>query len=160
MKIANFIIAFLCLVMLISCKKNEESRYGISFNKVRQNVGLRQLNRSWIVARIDTNCISWRNPEIDKIYTGKDSFYCGKVLTFRGDSVIKESDMFLGKNQFKLAEQLVQEYVIYTYYFLPDDGHSSGWSYFAERDPSNGKRGYITKESADSILFSWGIHYP
>ena len=157
-------ILFIISLLFVSCElKNckEDIKFGIGFNNKRKEVGLISLSDNWIKKKNNNlDQIWYYNPDIDSSNIGNEAFHYAKVLTIRNDSIILESDQFIGKESYMSSYGKVQEYLIYTYNFNPENEHIKDWTYLIVRDSKKGKRGYISKNEADSILSSWGFSYP
>lgn len=153
-----YLVLLLIILCTTSCKRSSNNiKYGLKFNKERIDIGLALLSSDWIVSCLNENQIWWDNPVI---YNDSIALYISKVIQLKNDTIISETDIFINKNSLEVHGIIIKEKLYYTYYFIPYEEFTKGWTYLVEQNPENGKRGYISKHEADSILLSWGLSYP
>ena len=167
-----------CLFCFISCKKNNEkyylkntsiqTQYGLKFNPIRQIVGLEMLNKNWKAyiyppkVITGTNRIDWSFNTDNFAVKLKKPCYFGKTTDFKFNLIISESDLYTSSKyfdcyDFKFNKIKCFEILFYTYYFLPVEHHTIGWSYYLETKYKSNIQGHKTKQEADSILNSWRL---
>jgi hypothetical protein len=164
-------------LFLLSCKEetkfktvSHNSRYGVTFNPIRQFIGLEPLNMTWesCVPKKQHNLIRidwWYKKGIKYNQIINKSFYGSKVIWFDFDIPIKEADLYISSNcfdAFNIRSQKIKvnKVLYYIYQYVPDNLNKIGWSYYYSTDSNDNIRGNITKSEADSILYSWGLTRP
>jgi len=164
----NKITYFSCLffILLASCNNVQplEKRYGIKFNKKREKIGLIPLISQWQFDNSDNKIwIFWNPKNLDSLKNSSNAYYGQKRMRFKNDTLIFEADEFVGPKPFSEKGEFGE--LAYIYYFTPYEMRSIGWEYSIMWQIGEDERGmivsskYITKNEADSILFSWGLKY-
>ena len=150
---------------MTSCKhvQNMEDRYGIKFNGEREKIGLMPLNSQWVPSHNERDRIWWNPKNPDSLKNIANALYGGKKIHLENDTLISETDVFFGPESFTSPEQYVDLFC--TYFFEPYEMYSKGWfCRVHKRIGEYEKRVFcstndITKNEADSILYSWGLQY-
>ena len=101
----RFVLMIFCLC-LFSCKiKNKYEqrevlilKYGTSFNKDRDQIGLDTINKDWIFENIiDGRTLYIEKPGINENSRKDSSFYFGKRLDLNNGFVESETDIYIKK---------------------------------------------------------------
>ena len=158
-------LGYFFLIVMTSCKhvQNMEDHYGSKYNVERKKIGLILLNSQCLSFHKERDRIWWNPKNLDSLKNTANAFYGGKTIHLENDTLISEADIFVGPESFTKPEQYVELY--YIYYYKPYEMFSTGWMYQVVKRIGENERGmlcsanYITRNEADSILYSWGLRY-
>ena len=182
--INSLVLTVVSLFFMTSCrerhndnKSNNNDNYGVSFNSVRDSLGLAALNENWepyIRKKTEDDedefRIRWQDPNMDYTTIKDAGNYAWKTIAIEETTgkIKRESDVFLRPIDFINWGRAEYDYfrLCYTYVFIPDEyDEVAGWNYYLFIDNYDYRektkiKGKITKHVADSILNSWGLSYP
>jgi len=172
--IIAFIFLLSCL-FIVSCKQNKSSKsivlkYGIEFNPVRSFIGLEPINRNW---ESHSNKFKHVNhPSFIRIDWWDKATYPGKVIKkpcyacksifMDFGIIIWETDMYISSERFIIKSTngnilRINKTLTYRYRYEPDNFYNVGWDYYYGTDSNEKVSRFISKQQADSILYSWGL---
>lgn len=172
------------MLLLVACggmERDKMEQYKSSFNPTRQKVGLLPFNDKWdIIPFSERNAFSCNDSTIvqmafDSVNMINKGFYAGKALFFNDYdsldcSLYSEVDRFI-INRRDEKGRFIRNELYYYYVFKPVGGTSEtvGGKYSLSQQEYDEEatdpyfRTYytsqnLTKEQADSVFTSWGIH--
>lgn len=178
------VILFVAFMMLSSCmhksginSENSNSYYSAGLNPLRSFVGLKLIYPDWIyLGEASFNGFTikrWINPTINSKYDSghwniKKPCYALKLLWFKMDILIQETDVFLsyetyqGYLQYKdkgIRSAILNRELSRTYYYFPSIwvDPDKKWNYLYSTSNKERVRLVIPEIKADSILSSWGL---
>jgi hypothetical protein len=176
MKKRNYLQVWCLLALIIATQgctgtDSPNPKYGMAFNGERERIGLPVLQENWRYNKIiGESADEWINPS----YNEDIPYHFKKTVTFNRDTIINETDYYIGQQEFNTIDGRGKEHLYITYYFIEYEEYDKkcdiGWECIfvtaTEATSSNlvpERRAYawtiidITKEEADSILVSWGL---
>jgi hypothetical protein len=147
--------------MILQSCEYAPPKYGLKFNETREKIGLPILSENWEHLKEfgETGSSSWINPNYDK----EKPYYFRKTVIFNKDTIIWESDWYIGQQKFNTIDGTFNEELYITYHFIKNKYHNFGWECVlstaikSDNDYYHIENISITKEKADSILVSWGL---
>jgi hypothetical protein len=171
-------------MLLSSCRhkssinsENNNSYYSTGLNPLRTFVGLKPIYPDWIKLGDDSfngfTIKRWINPLINSKYHNghwniEEPCYAMKLLWFKMDVLIQETDIFLSPKTYQgylqhkgksIHRAVLNKELCRTYYYFPpiwvDPDQLWNYSYSTSNDEH--VRLVIPKIQADSILYSWGL---
>jgi len=159
MKKTIFFIFYIFMI-LQSCEY-APPRYGLEFNDVREEIGLPILPENWEHHKTlrETGSSKWTNPD----YDNEKPCHFKKTVVFNEDTIIWESNQYLGQQKFNTIDGTIREELLITYHFIENEEHNIGWEYVLLTGEKADDHLYyfvinnIAKEEADSILVLWGF---
>jgi hypothetical protein len=164
-----YYICYLVLFMMFlqGCKY-EQPKYGTEFNFEREKIGLPILQENWEYVKIHGVKNGYVNSWINPIMAEENPYYFDKTISFSKDTIIRETDKYIGRQKIETIDGTFKEVLYVTYNFVKNENNDVGWNYVLRTGErytatNTGKEHYslqninITKESADSILTSWGL---
>ena len=178
------VILFVAFMMLVSCGHesynnlhDSNSYYSAGINPLRSFVGLKPIYPDWIYAGESSfngfTIKRWINPTINSKYDSghwniKEPCYALKLLWFKMDILIQETDVFLsyetyqGYLQYKdkgIRSAILNRELSRTYYYFPSIwvDPDKKWNYLYSTSNKERVRLVIPEIKADSILSSWGL---
>jgi hypothetical protein len=150
----------------------EEFKYGIRFNQIREKIGLPILQENWGYLKSHGAHQSYCSKEGYRANTWANltkkrniPFHYRKTVMFseNEEQIIRETNEFVGPQKVETTSEVFREKLYITYSFIKDEDYDIGWKYELSKGVESGLGGTyrentnITKESADSILTSWGL---
>jgi len=157
-------VVLLLTTLLGSCfnvvNKQPLPKYGMEFNEERKKIGLPVLQGNWNYIWADGykefgNV--WVNPICDTDIS--IPYYFKKSTGYNNDTIISESDCYVGTRKFETIDGTFEEMLYITYYFADKQ-----WKYVFRGEYKSDEFKYshlsnfdLTKSQADSILKSWNI---
>ena len=145
-------------LFMSSCSYSDlNSRYGVAYNQVRQNVGLSVLDSTWRYSKaVGVIGGSWLNPNCPN---GSPCYYEKSFLCENDGTMLWEDDTYIGPNKYTTVDGTFEETLHITYYFK-----DKRWKYLWRRGVSvkNSRWEFdeyeeISSKEADSLLTLWGI---
>jgi len=158
---------FFVFLILQGCKYTPP-KYGIEFNKTREEIGLPVLLENWDHKKtIEKGYSTWVNPNYDreKPYYDRKPYYHEKTVVYNKDTILWEANTYIGLQKFTTIDGTFKEELNIKYYFVKNEDNKIRWEYnlFTAIKSDNGYYSMstinITKEEADAILVSWGLPY-
>lgn len=151
----------LAIGLLASCSSGDPmvKKYGLDFNKQRQELGLPVLQANWKLVKNDQGILRWA-PDGNLNAAG----FIHKQVTIKDNKLYAEENRFEGKNKYQRDGTDYTEEVYIGCYF-DDKEQISEWNcvFKGTRNPINNSASEgdtkITVKQADSIVTSWGIKY-
>ena len=148
---------FVSLLMSSCSNSNLNSKYGVAYNQVRQNISLPILDSTWRYNEaVGVVGGSWINPICPK---GTPCHFKKCFLCENDGTMIWEEDIYIGQNKYTTVDGTFEEMLRITYYFKDNKwGYlwttgvsvkNSRWEH--EQDEE------ISSKEADSLLTLWGI---
>jgi len=163
-----FVVVLLSSILL-SCKnekqdnkKDLKTTYGIHYNPIRRFIGLDTFNVNWVVYRelfVQEHLYrkDWYDKELS-IENGRKNYHSLKTIWFQFDIPIIEGDEYTLCYYDSVKNILIDKMVGYSYHYVPDIYFAVGWRYHYYTNMIESVRGNVTKQQADSILYSWGVN--
>lgn len=153
MRINCFFVALLCLMISGCSNKELDTKYGTSFNRVREKNGVPLLSKKWNIAtKFNRDEISWVPHNNKEIYDLK------KVI-IRSDFIV-DSNRFCSGRKVKSGDPdcgLGDEYISMHYYFDKTGTKVKKLEIYTNSpDASNYK---IELNEAKSLLKKWGVDF-
>jgi len=145
-------------LLMSSCSYSDlNSKYGVAYNQVRQNVGLPVLDSTWRYNEaVGVVGGSWINPICPK---GTPCHFKKCFLCENDGTMLWEEDIYIGSNKYTTVDGTFEEMLRITYYFKDNrwgylwttgvSVKNSRWEH--EQDEE------ISSKEADSLLTLWGI---
>ena len=178
------VILLFAVMVVSSCmhkpsinSESSNSYYSAGINPLRSFVGLKPIYPDWIYAGESSfngfTIKRWINPTINSKYDGghwniKEPCYALKLLWFKMDILIQETDVFLsyetyqGYLQYKdkgIRSAILNRELSRTYYYFPSIwvDPDKKWNYLYSTSNKERVRLVIPEIKGDSILSSWGL---
>ena len=145
-------------LLMSSCSYSDlNSKYGVAYNRVRQNVGLSVLDSTWRYNEaVGVVGGSWTNPICPK---GTPCHFKKCFLCENDGTMIWEEDIYIGPNKYTTVDGTFEETLYITYFFKEkrwnylwikgDSQNDSRWDYEQYKE--------ISSKEADSLLTLWNL---
>lgn len=145
-------------LLMSSCSYSDlNSKYGVAYNQVRQNVSLPVLDSTWRYNEaVGVVGGSWINPICPK---GTPCHFKKCFLCENDGTMIWEDDIYIGPNKYTTVDGTFEETLYITYFFKEkrwnylwikgDSQNDSRWDYEQYKE--------ISSKEADSLLTLWNL---
>ena len=146
-------------LLMSSCSNSDlNSKYGVAYNQVRQNIGLPVLDSTWRYNEaVGVVGGSWINPICPQ---GTPCHYEKSFLCENDGTMLSEDDTYIGPNKYTTVDGTFEETLHITYYFK-----DKRWEYLWRRGVNVKDSRWefdeyeeISSKEADSLLTLWGLH--
>ena len=136
-----------------------QPQYGKDYNDARRELGIPPIPKDWTLDRVLTDESRWVNPERSEKQDQRIPVHWGKVVYYRGGTLIWETDTYFGAEDYTNEEGIYRERLRATYYYQIDDydyRERLGWSIeLYDQDKPWGEE--IDLQTAEETLTAWGI---
>jgi len=159
MKQITILLTILLTFGLSAICQQPGPKYGKEYNEERQKVGLPIIPDNWELDSVLQGSSMWVNPERIEKLNNHISVHWSKGLDYRTGTLIAESDIYYGREDYTTVDGTFREKLIITYYYQIDDysdEKSVGWSAEILNKANKGRK-ELSLEEAERILEEWGI---